>query len=263
MDIPQNMSGGLRTNGIIKSSSTDYPLVSIITVVFNGERYLEQTILSVINQKYRNFEYIIIDGLSSDKTRDIIRKYENKIDYWISESDAGIYDAMNKGIALSNGELIGIINSDDWYEEVAVAEVVEKYKCNLDINIFHGLHRLWDDRGVLGVIGHTDLFLNNGMISHPSCFIKRSIYEKYGNYSCEYKIVSDYELMLRFKSKEVSFMFIEKILANFRNNGISFRSKRQLIFETMQIQKKYALISVFQLHLYKVGYYFRSVFLSE
>ena len=93
-----------------------HPLVSIITVVLNGESHLEHTINSVLCQTYENLEYIIIDGGSSDGTQDIIRKYQDKIDYWISESDDGIYDAMNKGILQAKGELIGILNSDDWYE---------------------------------------------------------------------------------------------------------------------------------------------------
>jgi glycosyltransferase involved in cell wall biosynthesis len=103
------------------------PLVSIITVVFNGERYLEETIKSVINQTYKNIEYIIIDGGSTDNTLNIIKKYEDKIDYWISEKDKGIYDAINKGIKLSRGELIGIINADDYYEIDVLEKVVSIY----------------------------------------------------------------------------------------------------------------------------------------
>ena len=95
--------GGLRTKGYFKKSYDDKPLISIITVVFNGERYLEQTIQSVIDQTYDNVEYIIIDGGSTDGTLDIIKKYEDKIDYWVSEKDNGIYDAMNKGIKVCYG----------------------------------------------------------------------------------------------------------------------------------------------------------------
>ena len=262
MEMSKRLSGGLRSEGIAKSSLVDFPLVSVITVVFNGEKYLEQTILSVINQTYKNIEYIIIDGKSTDKTHEIIKKYTDKIDFWVSESDKGIYDAMNKGIALSNGELIGIINSDDWYEEDAIMEIVERYRSNMNVGIFHGLHRLWDNDGLLGIIGHSDLFLKYGMISHPTCFVAKSVYEKFGIYSCGYKIASDYEIMLRFKSKDVKFFFIEKIMANFRNNGMSYLFKRQVILETMHIQSMYSIISSRQLRLYKIGYYFRSLFLS-
>ena len=116
--------GGLRTKGYFKrsydeasalSDNSPLPLVTIITVVFNGEKYLQQTIQSVINQTYDNVEYVVIDGGSTDGTVDIIRKYEDKIDYWVSEPDQGIYDAMNKGIQLAGGEIVGLINSDDCY----------------------------------------------------------------------------------------------------------------------------------------------------
>lgn len=106
------------------------PLISIITVVYNGEKYLEQTIQSVINQTYKNIEYIVIDGGSTDGTLDIIKKYEEHISYWVSESDKGLYDAMNKGIGVAKGELIGMINSDDWYELEAVEIMAEAYKNN-------------------------------------------------------------------------------------------------------------------------------------
>ena len=114
------------------TNSYSSPLVSIITVVFNGERFIEKTINSVISQTYKNIEYIIIDGGSTDKTLDIIRQYEDRIDYWISEPDNGIYNAMNKGIKLSRGKLIGLINSDDWYMENAVETVVARYLANSD-----------------------------------------------------------------------------------------------------------------------------------
>jgi len=94
-------------------SKNTKPLISIITVVKNNEKYLEETIQSVVNQNFKNFEYIIVDGKSTDGTIEIIKKYNNKIDYWISENDKGIYDAFNKGLDIANGNLIGFVNSDD------------------------------------------------------------------------------------------------------------------------------------------------------
>src|SRR4030066_740784 len=102
------VEGGLRTKGYYKNSLINKPLVTIITVVYNGEKHLENTIHSVINQSYNNLEYIIVDGESSDRTIDIIRRYETSIDYWVSEKDDGIYDAMNKGIKLSKGLYVGL-----------------------------------------------------------------------------------------------------------------------------------------------------------
>jgi len=123
----KKVEGGLRTQGIYKKSSKSRPLVSIVTVVYNGEKYLEQTIRSVINQRYDNIEYIIIDGGSTDGTLDIVEKHEKMIDYWISEPDEGIFDAMNKGIKICRGELIGLINADDYYAPNAIERVVSCY----------------------------------------------------------------------------------------------------------------------------------------
>ena len=101
------------------------PLVSIITVVYNGEKHIEQTINSVLNQTYSNIEYIIIDGDSTDNTLNIIKKYEDKIAHFISEKDSGIYNAMNKGLALTKGEIISILNADDYYFENTLQQVVD------------------------------------------------------------------------------------------------------------------------------------------
>src|SRR5574342_808175 len=120
--------GGLRAKGFLRKSSAENPLVSVITVVYNGARHLEQTLLSVINQGYGNIEYIVVDGGSVDGTLDIIGKYEDRIDYWVSEPDDGTYDAMNKGIELAHGELIGLLNSDDYYEPDAIGIIAGKYK---------------------------------------------------------------------------------------------------------------------------------------
>lgn len=124
--------GGLRLKNKIKKNDKFFPLVSIITVVRNGEKYLEQTIKSVLNQSYKNIEYLIIDGDSKDKTLKIIKKYNNKIDYWVSQKDNGLWEAMNKGIKLAKGSIIGIINSDDTYNKNAVKIAVKYLKKNFD-----------------------------------------------------------------------------------------------------------------------------------
>jgi len=119
------LEGGLRKQGYIKKSYKDRPLISIITVVFNGFNYLEETILSVMNQSYDNVEHIIIDGGSTDGCLSVIKKYEDKIDYWISEKDSGIYDAMNKGIDLSSGEWVHFVNSSDTLNGNAYLQIIE------------------------------------------------------------------------------------------------------------------------------------------
>lgn len=114
------IESGLRTQGYFKKSTDQKPLITIITIVFNDEKFIEQTILSILTQTYANVEYIIIDGGSTDKTVDILKKYNDQIDYWISGKDNGIYDAMNRGIQLAQGEMIGLINSGDYCDQNAL-----------------------------------------------------------------------------------------------------------------------------------------------
>ena len=136
------IQGGLRTKGTIKKKNSF--LISIVTVTLNSEKYIEETIQSVLNQKNKNFEYIIIDGGSSDKTIDIIKKYENKIDYWVSEPDKGLYDAFNKGLTLVAGDIVGFVNSDDVYtnESLSIVEKYFKKYPNLDF-LFGGVKKHW------------------------------------------------------------------------------------------------------------------------
>ena len=113
-------TGGRRLKGIVRDGTPDRPLVSIVTVVYNGAATIERTIASVLGQSYPNIEYIIVDGGSTDGTLDILRAHEDRVDLWVSERDGGIYDAMNKGVALCTGEWVGLINADDWYVDDAV-----------------------------------------------------------------------------------------------------------------------------------------------
>ena len=118
--------GGLRIKSEFKQSLPNRPLITIITAVFNGEKYLQETINSIKNQTYNNYEFVVIDGGSTDKTMEIIKKNSNMIDYWVSEEDEGLYDAFNKGLSLARGDYIGIINSDDTYENNAL-EILTNY----------------------------------------------------------------------------------------------------------------------------------------
>lgn len=179
------------------------PLISIITVVYNGEKYLEETIQSVLNQTYENIEYIIIDGGSSDGTVDIIKKFADSIDYWISEKDSGIYDAMNKGIKVSSGEIIGIVNADDYLFKNTIEEVlksIEKTNSdftygNLDIIDLEG--NFLSKTSSLGIDSIKYKLFNQMPFLHPTMFIKRKVYEKIGLYNLEYKLSADYDFVLR------------------------------------------------------------------
>lgn len=201
------------------------PLVSIVTVVLNGENHLEQTLNSVINQSYSNIEYIIIDGGSTDGTIDLIKKYEKEIDYWISEPDKGLYDAMNKGIDKANGSLIGLINSDDWYELNAVKDAVATSLKYPDKNIFHADRYDIDENGDKKLYKFNSSALKNKYYDmtydHTTMFIRSEEYEKHV-YNTDLKIMSDYQFVLEaFLERKNTFKYIEKPLANYRLDGLS------------------------------------------
>lgn len=140
--------GGLRVNGRFSARSEEgRPLVSVVTVCLNSEKYLEETIESVLGQTYEKIEYIIVDGGSGDGTLDIIRRYQDRIAYWLSEPDGGIFDAMNKGISLSTGELVGLINSDDRYFPYTVEEVVRVSGEDPGAQVYYGSMHIIDREG--------------------------------------------------------------------------------------------------------------------
>ena len=231
--------GGLRLKEIFKISKDNKPLVSIITIVFNGDKFLETTINSVLSQTYSNIEYIIVDGGSTDRSIEIIKKHENSIDYWISERDNGIADAFNKGIALSRGEIIGILNADDWYEADAVQTIISNLKpypaiysghmklYNIDGNQFIKLHKTRPDR------------LSQTMrVAHPSTFVHRNVYSSVGNFSLEYKIAMDYDFLLRVRSYPFEIITINKVLSNMRLGGISANIYK-VLREELKIKNRY------------------------
>ena len=215
--------------------------VSIITVVFNGSKHIEQTINSVLSLNYDNLEYIIIDGGSSDGTVDIIKKYEDKLAYWVSEPDNGIYDAMNKGIKRSNGELIGIINSDDWYEPNAIKEAVSLYD---GLTVVYGLLKFIRNDHIEKIYAPSPCLIKSEMIPHPACFIPRRIYDSFGLYDLQYKSCADYHLILRLLQNHITFKLIEKPLANFRLGGFSWNVNS--LCESYKMRYKMGVISKYE-----------------
>jgi glycosyltransferase involved in cell wall biosynthesis len=223
-----------------KQDAKVLPLISIITVVFNGVKTIEQTIQSVLNQSYPNKEYLLIDGGSTDGTVDIIKKYASQLKYLVSELDKGVYDAMNKGIAKANGELIGIINADDWYEPEVFQFIAEKHLENPD-QVIHGLMRNFKDEVFYSIVGNSIHRLRYDMIQHPTCFIPHGLYQKLGVYDTKYNYSADYDLILRFVNSGIKFCFVEKLLVNFRLGGIS--SLPQAEKEMYRVRAKQHLIS--------------------
>ncbi len=177
--------------------------VSIITVCYNSAVTLEKTILSVAGQSYKNIEYILVDGNSNDGTLDILKKQELKISKWISEPDSGLYDAMNKGILMATGDLIGILNSDDTFNSDKVVEEVVAFhsKNSIDASIGNVIQHKKSGRVVriYSSENWTPERLKSGfMPPHPSIFFRRELFYNYGNYNLGFKIGADYELIIRF-----------------------------------------------------------------
>lgn len=219
-------------------------LFSIITVCFNSEKTIERTIKSVLEQSCRDFEYILVDGASTDRTLDIIREYEPLFEgrmKLISEPDKGIYDAMNKGIGAAKGELIGIVNSDDYYEKDALEKIAAAYQ-GYEYTIVYGLVRSVIDGKEVMVFLKNHEFLEKDMITHPSCFITKKLYERFGVYSLKYPYSADYEFMLRVKKeKEVKFIETYDIITNFSRGGVSNSVKGYR--DTLKLLHEYQLIS--------------------
>lgn len=214
--------------------------VSIVTVVYNGVKTIEQTIQSVLRQTYRNIEYIIIDGLSTDGTQQIVEKYMDFIVCFVSEKDKGLYDAMNRGIQHASGEIIGIINSDDWYVGDTVEKVVSFFEQN-DVDLVYGkiMSVYPDGKEKISKKKPLEKLWYEMVVPHPSVFVKKEVYEKYGGFNLEYKIASDYELMLRFYSRHVKFGFIDDIMAYFRVGGLSSKMRATTIKEHRKITMHY------------------------
>ncbi len=214
--------------------------ISIITVCLNSVKTIEKAIQSVICQGIENLEYIIIDGGSNDGTVDVIRHYADYITYWVSEPDGGIYNAMNKGLEHITGDVIGILNSDDWYENEAIKLVESIFDNNHDIEVLFGNIMLVDIEG--NQIVHENPAFSTlwyqMSVTHPATFVKKEVYEKYGKFNEYFRIAADYELMYRFWKSKVSFAHINSILTYFRTIGISSTSTRMCQYETYEICKQ-------------------------
>src|SRR5687768_6631893 len=209
--------------------------MSIITVSYNSASTIRDTIESVLSQDYNNIEYIIIDGVSNDETQSIIRSYGTSISKFISEKDNGLYDAMNKGIALASGDIIGILNSDDIYaNHKVISQVIAKFH-EKKVDVVYGDLYYFKT----GFPNHPLRYYRGGKFSlnrvayglmppHPTFFIKKSVYEKYGNFDTKYTLSADFDLILRFLGvHKVPFEYIPDILVKMRTGGKSTTSLKR------------------------------------
>jgi glycosyltransferase involved in cell wall biosynthesis len=218
--------------------------VSIITISRNSEKTIENSIQSVLGQLYNNIEYIIIDGASTDNTINIINKYINRINYFISEQDKSLYDALNKGIKAATGDIIGILHSDDIYNDNnVIGDIVSFFKDQENIDLVYGNALFINDvnkpiRFYSSSSFKPIMFFFGFQPAHTATFIKTQIHKKYGLYDENYKIAGDYDLLLRFILKyKLQYRYINRTIVKMKIGGKS-TSGIQSIFQLNSEIKK-------------------------
>jgi glycosyltransferase involved in cell wall biosynthesis len=218
--------GGLRLAGIQKADIAGQPLVSIVTVVLNGAKYLRQTIDSVLNQSYTNIEYIILDGGSTDGSLEIINEYADQLDYFRSEPDDGIYEAMNAGIGLCTGSLIGLKNADDWYTPTAVADVAKIWQKKAADIVYGDTYMVWQEEPLLTSLFTSDVkrLGKDGAIDHRTVFATKEVYQKY-LYDPQYRICADYDWFLKLRKAKKFFVHAHTVVSYKRPGGVSASDK--------------------------------------
>jgi glycosyltransferase len=219
--------------------------VSIITAALNNRDTIEDSIRSVLSQKYENVEYIVVDGGSTVGTVEIIQKYKDKITKWVSESDKGIYHALNKGLKMSTGDVIGFLHADDIYAHNMVIDLVVSRIVNCNTESCYGdllyVHKKNPDKIIRywkSCYYTEGLFQRGWMPPHPTFFVRRNIYERHGYFNTNFKIAADYELMLRFlEINKISTHYIPEVLVKMRTGGKSNRSLKNLIIKSSEDYK--------------------------
>lgn len=215
--------------------------VSIITVCYNSAKTIEDTINSVASQTYPNIEYIVIDGASSDSTLDILEKRKEHIDVVISEPDKGIYDAMNKGIKVATGDVVGILNSDDFFSsDESVEHLVKSFTEGVDA-VFGDLKYVKQENSdqlsrVYSSSGFKLWKMRFGfMVPHPTFYAKKELFDKFGYYKLNYRVAADFELMARFFLCGIKYQRVGKILVSMREGGISSSGLKWRIHQNSEI----------------------------
>lgn len=232
--------------------------VSMITICYNAEKTITKTIESVLSQDYENLEYIIVDGGSKDHTVDIIKGYDNEKIRWISEKDNGISDAFNKGIKMATGDLIGLINADDYLLPHALSNLA--LACHASTDVLYGNTIVNDEKNGLKLIkraGSVEKLEYYLPFIHQSSLVRKTAYERYGVYSEKYKICMDYDLFARFYRGGAKFQFVSTFVSCFTYGGTSCRHPFQTIAEDVSIAEEYGL-SHSKATIYKTKMYIKN-----
>jgi glycosyltransferase involved in cell wall biosynthesis len=236
--------------------------VSIITVSYNSEKFLAQCIKSVIEQDYDNIEYILIDGKSIDNTQEIIRSYSNHIYKWLSEPDEGIYDAINKGIQLASGEIVGILNSDDFFaDNNVVSRMVSEFQSSNSEIIFADVdyvseHSNRTIRHYSSKFFRPWMFRFGFMPAHPTFYTYRSNFLKYGFYRTDMRISGDFELLLRFMVlHRLPFAYIKDTWVKMRTGGVSSSGIKSVLKLNAEIVKAFRLNKMYTNYVFVFSKY--------
>ncbi|MBK5722614.1 glycosyltransferase [Dysgonomonas sp. Marseille-P4677] len=227
------------------------PKISIITPTFNSEKMLHGTIEALLRQTFSDFEYIIIDGVSKDKTIDTIESYKPLFErkgvsvHIVSEPDKGVYDAMNKGISMAKGDLVGITNSDDWYEDNALEVMWNKFtdgETDRNNCMIYGIERVWKEDKIFNVQRRGATFISESVLPHSTFFVSKAVYDKFGAFDLSVKVLADYDFICRCVSQGVKLEEIDVVISNFRLGGIS-SSYFDFYSDFYKIKHKYGFIN--------------------
>jgi glycosyltransferase family 2 len=234
----------------LNKASNNKPMVSIITVVFNGEKYLEQTIKSIVNQTYKNFEYIIIDGGSTDGTIGIIKKYEDKISYWISEKDNGIYDAMNKGIEKANGDWINFMNAGDSFYMDNILENIFLQNDFKNIDVIYGNHNvIYPNKTKIKKAGDINNIWKGSQFCHQSSFVSSRIH-KQCKFNTSNRIGADFEFFYTiYKKGNVKFKYVDIVMVNYFAGGLSDIERVDSIVGWWNVVKKDTKVNLYYIYI--------------
>ncbi|MBB4036892.1 glycosyltransferase involved in cell wall biosynthesis [Dysgonomonas hofstadii] len=227
------------------------PKISVITPTYNSETTLHGTIEALLRQSFSDFEYIVIDGVSKDNT---LKKIESYIPRFadkgvtvriVSEPDKGVYDAMNKGIAMARGELVGITNSDDWYEDNALEVMWDKFtngKVDRANSMIYGIERVWKDDKIFNLQRRGASFIAESVLPHSTFFVANEVYKKHGAFDLSVKVLADYDFICRCVSQGVDLEEVDVVISNFCLGGIS-SSYFDFYSDFYKIKHKYGFIS--------------------
>jgi len=262
LDI-QKINCSIKLNNLIEKTSTH---ITIITVVYNGLPYLSEAIESVINQDIDGLEYIVIDGNSTDSSVEVIKSYEESIDKWISEPDSGIYHAMNKGISMASGDIVGVLNADDVLEPEILQEICDIFEKTNAGYLYGNVDRITkrgDKYGTIKSLPAERIAAGKYRqvpFPHPSLYVKKEVYHEIGTYDTSFKLNADYDFILRLLNTDFKSVYLDKSIARYRDGGKS--SGIETFLERKRVWKKhgisfikreyFALSSALKLLLYRL-----------